>query len=846
MNVLLRLWHSIVPPRQHAPWRRVLLPPPLPPLLLWQSLGLFWVLGLLAARWPWAFLLCALLVLWADQRLWRAAALLCALGLWCLGLAVNTHLLPQRPHTPAWAQGSPALQGVVDSVQGLPDGRWRILLHQVHSVHNPQDTLPGLANWTWDKPPPQSEPLPGQRVRLTLPLRDTTGFRNVGLADSGEYWEGKAVFWRLWSQGTRAAPQWLPPDENLRPDLPLRARLKDKLTTTLGGPEKILTQGQAFLPALLFGDRFFVSSQTMQRMAQASLVHSLALSGQHLALAALAGGFLVWLVTRVCPMCYLRVPRPKLAVLCCLPPALLYLWLGSAPASLVRAFVMLAFLALMLWRQKARSLGDLLLAALFCITLAQPLAVFDTGLQLSVLCVASIALVMPALRRVFPTRMGERHVGGWRRPARAVLHIVGISLAIQVALLPLFLLYFHSLSPWFLLNALWLPVLGLWVLPLAALGLLLLAMDAHTLAQGLLYLATLPCDALLVGLDWLAQGSGSRGDWLQMPALLRPHWTALPGFAALLTALALLPGRWPKLRGKACPPAVTRLALAGVLLLLCGPFLRHWHNLTAPLTLEVLDVGQGQALRLFLPGGQNVLVDGGGGLSPRFDPGRDLVAPRLAHNAAPRLWSVISSHPDVDHTRGLMHILRNFAVGSFWHNGQDLHHGDALLLQDGARAAGSLPGGALHAGMVLPLPGLGPHAWQLEVLHPPAGYGRTDNNQSLVLRLTRDGHGLALLTGDAEIPALKTLLASGQNVQAEVLILPHHGSKRSLLPALYDAVKPRLVLASAGRGNRFGFPSEDIRHELQSRDIHLHSTDAAGALRVTWQGQNPALLHQLP
>lgn len=79
-------------------------------------------------------------------------------------------------------------------------------------------------------------------------------------------------------------------------------------------------------------------------------------------------------------------------------------------------------------------------------------------------------------------------------------------------------------------------------------------------------------------------------------------------------------------------------------------------------------------------------------------------------------------------------------------------------------------------------------------------------NDGLVFRLVLNGHGLALLPGDAEAPYLRALLRSGADLSADVLVLPHHGSAGSLVPALYDAVSPKLAIASAGAYNPYRLP----------------------------------------
>ena len=121
----------------------------------------------------------------------------------------------------------------------------------------------------------------------------------------------------------------------------------------------------------------------------------------------------------------------------------------------------------------------------------------------------------------------------------------------------------------------------------------------------------------------------------------------------------------------------------------------------------------------------------------------------------------------------------------------------------------------------------------LEVLAPAPGV-TPSGNDGLVFRLVLNGYGLALLPGDAEAPYLRALLRSGADLSADVLVLPHHGSAGSLVPALYDAVSPKLAIASAGAYNPYRLPSRKVRDALEWRDIPLHITGNEGEIAVHW------------
>lgn len=893
--------------------RFVMRHPPLQAPLLWQTYLGFWIAGITAAPWPLPSLCCALLLFFADARLWRAArtalAALCLLagfltGYWQLyGCPWQTLLSTEeqaRPtgQPPQWLHESaqpPRVCGIVRDMQGLPDNRLRLLLSDVRPVYAdirdgltsasdaaaiPADAaasavrpLPGKLAWTWEAPTAAialSPPLPGQTVCLTRRPMPAQGFANEGQTDWGLWLAAQGVRWRMWSLGNQGDPhisgqptlsaRWR---ESLRQDfVGALFPAQEAAQSHTGGPDETiaadaspplphnqlaqgkptqykLSQGKAILLALLFGDRQYLNQQTLNNFASATLVHSLALSGQHLTVAGLVGLLCVLAAARVRPGIYLRRPRAVWALLATLPPALAYLWLGDAPASLLRAAVMLLLLALYFLRGRPHTTLDVLCAALLCISVVSPLSMLDTGLQLSVLCVAVIGMSLPWLRVLAPKPDAAAQIrqGGSfvrrvnqkiRRGTWALTRIFLVSLGIQIALLPLNMLLFNNMGHWFWLNVLWLPVADMLVLPASVLGLFLSALGLDLAARAVLDLAALPCQWLTDCLAWLAGAN-----LLQPPALLRPHWTALPAFAALLGALALKAGRTD------LPRAAQRLLLAGALLLCVGPTLRTAERLSDHIRLDVLDVGQSQALLLRLPGHVRLLLDGGGSASPRFDPGQALVAPALTYNDAPHLTAILNTHPDLDHMGGLLHILRVFRVDHLLDNGRE---GKGSWGEQWRTARTAHHSRALVRGDVLMLgkPSLG---LRLEILHPPMNEWDAwqGNDASVVARLTQHGRGLALFLGDAERPVLRRLLNNGDDLRAEVLVAPHHGSATGFLPEFYEAVQPGFVVASCGFENRYGYPSQPLREWCDAASAPLHYTGRDGAVRIIWPARSDSL-----
>ena len=128
----------------------------------------------------------------------------------------------------------------------------------------------------------------------------------------------------------------------------------------------------------------------------------------------------------------------------------------------------------------------------------------------------------------------------------------------------------------------------------------------------------------------------------------------------------------------------------------------------------------------------------------------------------------------------------------------------------------------------------------MTVVSPGADFAGSENERGVVLRLTWKGRGLALLTADIGRRAIKDMLRRGEILTASAVTAPHHGSAGSVVPELYDRVKPEFVLASAGRGNQWGFPSPAVREQAERLGAAFHDTPESGAVTLTWEDARAA------
>jgi competence protein ComEC len=125
---------------------------------------------------------------------------------------------------------------------------------------------------------------------------------------------------------------------------------------------------------------------------------------------------------------------------------------------------------------------------------------------------------------------------------------------------------------------------------------------------------------------------------------------------------------------------------------------------------------------------------------------------------------------------------------------------------------------------------------EFRVLHPPPGLRASDNDSSCALHVSGAG-GSALLLADPEARAEDMLLAEAP--AAEVVLLPHHGSRSSSSPALVAAVGAALGIASAGYHNRWGMPDPGVVARWRAAGTTVLATAEAGAVTIRFGGRAP-------
>jgi len=761
----------------------------------------------------------------------------------------------------------------------------------------------------------------GARIRVLVRLERARSYSNPGSPDFNEFlelhgYDLKGVIKSpLLIEKTGDAPHITP--------LALLYRLRLRLMSLIDARFKDPTVSGT-LKAMLTGNRYFLSGETVEKLRAGSTFHTLVIAGLHIGIIAwaLLGGRTVTKRRRV-----------GRVILCLLVLWAYALMVGLAPP-VTRATLMITvgLIGPVFFRRSA-SINTVALSA-FILLAVKPALVADPGFQLSFAAVAGIvALALPLVRklqeigqwrpnsrtphppscsragryiaealfwnqRAFDEEMKGAPIRyqlkkaraarllGWLRVQpvlRGAVVLMITSAAIQLSTLPLMALYFNRASPiGVLLNV----VAGLLtgVLMLSAVGAIAIGAVSIGLAGGLVHVVNAAHAVLVnaivpfVDIPFATFRVAHYEGWHAIVYVL---------YFVPLAMLAVLLDRWrpvdvilpvartntmqrthrtertkrterrqgaPSRRSSLAPSLLCLLAMAAVLIAVIKP---SPNQPNGKLIVNFLDVGQGDSAFIVFPRGRTMLVDGGGEIRfKKGEPGHDSIDRTQADGSEPDfadqafsigeavvsrfIWSlgrtrvdyVLATHAHADHMGGLVDVVRNIDVGQAVVGHAPTADAEFEQFRK-AVARRNVRLSVLKAGEHFDIDGVG-----IDVLWPPPAQGlpvTSGNDDSIVLRLVYGSISI-LLAGDIERNAEDTLVAAGVNLKADVLKVPHHGSRTSSTEAFVDAVNPAYAVISVGERSRFGHPHASVVEQYKARGAQLLQTGRNGMITFESDG----------
>jgi len=570
--------------------------------------------------------------------------------------------------------------------------------------------------------------------------------------------------------------------------------------------------GDSVLAAILAGAVEELSPETIASFRNSGAMHILAVSGLHVGIIA---GTVWWIVQMI------RLP-PRARGLIIVAAVVFYTLLTGARTPAVRAAVMIviATVGAIIGRRQI-TINSLALAA-FVILLVSPCELYMVGFQLSFLAIFGILHFYVPIRNLLNRlkspledlqALDEQSV--WLR-LRSVARRWGVppvsaSLAASIGVVPVIACIFNVVNVSGLVcNAVFVPFASLVVVA----GFLTLVVQLPlSLIWGGASVLSIPAAVLAGGLEKLAYAT------TLLPvsyyyASAPPAWF-LVAYYALLVAII-------NREALGVRPARLVIAGAGVLALLAISSLGFANARRMDVT--VFDVRHGNCVFFQSPSGKTLLYDCGT-RNPFYDAGSQVAAPALWNRGIHRIDALVISHSDSDHISGAISLISRFRIGCVFvpPGFTDEPIGEFLVR---ALDDGDVPHRELAAGQVVTLDDV-----RVGILSPPGSgglkIGTGTNDRSLVVRVDCNGRCF-LLTGDIETSTVTWLLNSGQDVAADVLMLPHHGASPPDCLALAGAVHPSIIIASCDKATA----SDDLAAALHAKGGQFLRTNDCGAISL--------------
>jgi competence protein ComEC len=552
-------------------------------------------------------------------------------------------------------------------------------------------------------------------------------------------------------------------------------RLRARIATGIAGLLPGSASG-AVLQGLSVGVRGNIPDPLWEAFAATGVAHLMAISGLHVTGCAVFILLLLRAAWRLPGMT--RIPsRTGIEAVTVLIVTAAYAWLSGGSLPALRTLVMVAIVVWLRVLRRLLPISQVLAVAALVLVAMDPLSLTSAGFWLSFAATAALLSLMDCDRN-------------WRARIATFAHA---QLAILALLTPVLAGAFGRVSliaP--LVNAAAIPLFSFVLLPAVLFGtaLELLAPGAGAFVWRMLAAVL---DALWPGLLRLA--GWENADWAPaaQPMLL------LAGAALVTLAALCLP-----LRG-------LQLAVVAALLAIVGG--SKGELAAGDWNLHVLDVGQG--LAAVVETHRHVLVfDTGPGWRGGGAAARVSLLPFLRAQGIRRIDLLVVSHGDLDHSGGTRTLVDTLSITSLMSGpGTDMpsvagvcRRGDRWFWDD----------------------------VEFEVVHPAPDASGSSNDRSCALRISGMG-GSALLLADPESAAETEL--QRMPVAADVALLPHHGSRTSSSAELIAAVSPRIGIASAGFGNRWGMPVPEVVARWRAAGTTVLSTADAGAVSIRFTAE---------
>lgn len=564
----------------------------------------------------------------------------------------------------------------------------------------------------------------------------------------------------------------------------VKGKLRQAATQALLGDAPPEEQSSALVQALLLGYRGNIDSSTYRAFRETGLVHFISLSGLHF-------GILLGIVWWLCKTAGLM--RRGRAVICIMAIGIFLMVVPPSAPTLRAAIIAFVFCLSFLFGRKTNSFNTLALAAI-ALLLVKPTQLFEVGWQLSFATMLGIMVFTNHIHFFVYEKITTHR---WKKdrpktnvllrimakPGPWVLNVFSMGLAAWLGGAGLMLYHFGTVTPmttiWTVLAS---PLVGM-ILTLGFLKIILFFLLPTV--SGVLGAIVGVLSRLLIGLvETIAR--------LNISGILIGHaslWPVILYYVFILFAVFFY------LRRPAVKKVISiSMAMGIVIFLGAGKWQRTHHD---DLIVTILDVGHGQAILAQLPGKANILFDAGSLYGDNV--GERIIVPFLNYSGIDKIDALVVTHNDIDHINGVPEVVDNCKVNRVYTSaafgvGKDTW-GTAQYLKNRLSEQG-LAIRTLGDRLEIESDANVKVLWPIEQICLREDL---DDNDKSVVCLVKFAARSLLFCSDIGEFAQKELLRLYPALEADIVVMPHHGSIKTLNPGFIKRLGADILICSCGR-----------------------------------------------
>ena len=558
------------------------------------------------------------------------------------------------------------------------------------------------------------------------------------------------------------------------------------IDTYFSGDEAGLLRG------ILLSDKMGFSEEFRERLSDTGMMHITVASGLHVNCVL---AVLLWILFSF--RIHKRYAYPAaIAVLCA------YAFLQGLTPSIIRAVIMTSIFLVGELLSRDYDRRNTLYITAFLMLLFDPYMIYSIGLQLSFGAVLGIILFAAPIDNYLVRVVKVKKLSS----------LISVSIAAQILILPVLAFYFDKISLYSIVaNLLIVPVLTVTL----ALGFALFAVSWMGTAVGTVVAFVLGLFAKYInGVIYVV----SILPFATVDMFTMNIWKMLVYYLLFVILYLLIMKKSRK--------AVFTVSGICAILVICIIAVNVYTG--SLLRVTFINVGQGDAALIHIPGGKTAIIDGGGSSAvSETDLGEKLFVPYLKHSGVETIDYAFVSHFDKDHAQGIAAAARLMNVKNLVlphrRENEAIEYKDIIektAKEKGINVLYFMEGDSLTIDGV-----------RFEAFAPTRknvqNRAFSENNKSLVLKLTY-GETSFLFTGDIELEAESKVAKYGDAIRADVLKVAHHGSKTSSTEKFIKTCAPKYAIISEGKDNSYGFPARETITTLVRNNVDIYQTSECG------------------